>query len=189
MLACASRVWCAEWRLRGFPRPGPARARAAPRRHGPFRHRPAAPSRCQRGPFALHGGECAAHTVVYSSWALAIVIPRFLLEGRIDALCREIGGRGRADASVAAAPQVDTSELHSELRLLKMTQLRKRAKAAGAGQDALDEADDSGAPKEAMVVLIVALEAGTSEGDGLRAELGELKVSQLKRRNTSLRHD
>ena len=37
-----------------------------------------------------------------------------------------------------------------------------------------------------MVVLIVALEAGTSEGDGLRAELGELKVSQLKRRASAL---
>jgi hypothetical protein len=106
-----------------------------------------------------------------------------VFDSRIDALCRELGGRGRADAVVATeAADESSSGLHGELRALKPTQLRKRAKAAGADPDALDAADDADAPKEALIALIVELEAAAGGGDALRAELEGMKVSKLKKR-------
>ena len=48
-----------------------------------------------------------------------------------------------------------TKELRAELTLLKMSELRKRAAAAGIDDEAIEEAEDSDHPKTAIVALLV----------------------------------
>jgi len=93
-------------------------------------------------------------------------------EDRMDALCRELGSRGRADAgadaggaSAIAARDTwggtsdDAAELDStllaELRSLKVSQLKKRARAAGVDAEAIEDTDDAEIPKEVLIALIV----------------------------------
>jgi hypothetical protein len=83
---------------------------------------------------------------------------------RIGALCREIGGRGRVDASfpavAGAVARIGNSSsetaLRAELRSLKVTQLKKRAHAAGVDPHAIEESDDADVPKESLIELIAA---------------------------------
>lgn len=86
----------------------------------------------------------------------------------MDALCRDLGSRSRADAVVATAPvgggaAADAActpaeaALRAELAALKPWQLKQRARDAGADAQALDATDDAEAPCEALVVLVVRL--------------------------------
>ena len=50
------------------------------------------------------------------------------------------------------------SPLHTELRALKPSQLKKRAKAAGVAEVALEDADDAESPKEALIALVLEAE-------------------------------
>ena len=99
-------------------------------------------------------------------------------ESRMDAVCREIGGRGRADAVVPASaddetPKVPEPEpepepdddihgedgtaaaLRAELASLRMQVLQKRAVAEGVDADAVEDALDEDNPKAALIGLIV----------------------------------
>jgi hypothetical protein len=97
-------------------------------------------------------------------------------DDRMDALCREIGGRGRADALVVASPSASQSVVESgvafdisdeaadgdneeALRLalqgLRLKQLRERAMDAGLDEDALGDALDADNPKAALIGLLV----------------------------------
>merc|ERR1711935_1026139 len=84
---------------------------------------------------------------------------------RMDALCREIGVRGRADAAAAASaddspacPADPSSPLASELMATKVSALRKRALSCGVSEDALEEADDAEDTKAELIKLILAHE-------------------------------
>jgi len=84
-----------------------------------------------------------------------------------------------------AAQQTDSAAT----TLLKMSQLRARASAAGARPAQLAAAEDDPLPKEAMVALVEALEAGADEEPqrreavaALRAELATCAPSVLRAR-------
>jgi hypothetical protein len=47
------------------------------------------------------------------------------------------------------------STLLAELRSLKVSQLKKRARAAGVDAEAIEDTDDAEIPKEALIALIV----------------------------------
>lgn len=113
----------------------------------------------------------------------------------MDALCRELGVRGRADAVAASSPAVATSTEQSgaasQLSKMKLSILKKRALAAGADPQAIEEADDAEIPKDAVVGMILALEglqpsAVSEEQHALRVELEGTKLSLLKRRALGL---
>jgi hypothetical protein len=105
-----------------------------------------------------------------------------------------------AAASLAAGTEAGANtkavaELRVELQgLAKLSELKKRALADGAGQDEIDEADDAADPRSALVELIVAAadtalrndvgkDAEADTAAELRSELGGLnKLSQLKKR-------
>ena len=77
----------------------------------------------------------------------------------MDALCRELGSCARAGAVIVPAEPLE-SALHTELRALKVTQLKKRARAcATADPDKIDATDDAADAKMALIALIVELEA------------------------------
>ena len=88
---------------------------------------------------------------------------------RVDALCREIGGRGRADATVMAddthepesEPEaiVGASELVQELQGLKLRALSKRALSMGIDAESVEGAMDADDGKAALVGLIVEVES------------------------------
>jgi hypothetical protein len=97
-------------------------------------------------------------------------------EDRMDALCRELGDRGRADVEVrnvseAVVPIVDAVgdeysdssdaqvTLRTELQSLRLKQLRHRAGAEGLDDDAIDDALDGDNPKAALIDLLVEREA------------------------------
>jgi hypothetical protein len=102
-------------------------------------------------------------------------VVRLLLE-RVD-----YGLLPARSASVTVGGQ---GELREELRSLKMTALKKRARAEGIDQARLEEAEDADAPREAIIDQIVAA-AGSADSahrhQRLRDELTELKLSALKR--------
>jgi len=117
-------------------------------------------------------------------------------ESRMDALCREIGSRGRADAVVAAAvldvdPKATSSQLAgiemtplaAELRTMKGSALRKRAVACGVSDAELEEADDDDDTSAALVKLIVARELANADGEeeAARAKLLATKTSLLRK--------
>ena len=64
------------------------------------------------------------------------------------------------------------ASLAEELGALKPSQLRKRAKAAGVPEEAMEEAEDAESPTEVLIKLILAA----------TAELDALKPSQLRKR-------
>ena len=100
-------------------------------------------------------------------------------DARMDSLCREIGSRGRADASHHAdvpepAPAADgtsseaasSAALRAELQPLKLTALRKRALAEGIAKAAVEEAmDATDDPKEALRALIVEMQRSRGPRD------------------------
>eukprot|EP01046_Picozoa_sp_COSAG06_P103078 COSAG06_NODE_49240_length_326_cov_5.969163_1_plen_80_part_01 len=75
-------------------------------------------------------------------------------DGRMDALCREIGGRGRADAVVKSEHAARSLAVElctdgkAELAGLRLKELRCRAKAEGIDAALLEDADDSDDPKQ-----------------------------------------
>jgi hypothetical protein len=89
-------------------------------------------------------------------------------------------------------PQTDSDDavakLRAELLQLPPSQLRKRAAAEGAKVAELEAAEDGVSPKEAMIELIVSLQAVWASADSrggekaLRAELSQLALSDLRRR-------
>ena len=120
-----------------------------------------------------------------------------LFEDRMSALARELGSRGRADAVPAVdAPEpcpeaseegqgesAEASVLRSELGMLKLSALRKRAAATDAAETDLEAAEDAEDPKAAMIALIRAREkAAADPAAELRAELESLKPSALRKR-------
>eukprot|EP01043_Picozoa_sp_COSAG02_P089519 COSAG02_NODE_26485_length_631_cov_14161.900376_1_plen_210_part_11 len=98
-------------------------------------------------------------------------------ESRMDALSREIGSRGRADAIVEGvgsrladaietvdapepAAEIDTADtdqanLRTELAPLRVRALKKRALAEGLDSDAVEDALDEDNSKAALIELIV----------------------------------
>eukprot|EP01051_Picozoa_sp_SAG22_P008360 SAG22_NODE_633_length_8375_cov_10.556549_1_plen_1959_part_10 len=82
--------------------------------------------------------------------------------------------------SETQAPSADLAQ-RENLRGLKPSQLKKRAKAAGVTEDALEEADDADSPKEALINLIFEAEK-PADDSALREELNSLKPSKLKKR-------
>ena len=85
--------------------------------------------------------------------------------------------------------------LRQELELLKPAALQRRALAAGADQDALDDALEEDAPKAALTKIILSLEGGGGGGGGeadeggaveeeaetaLRSELEGLRLKELR---------
>lgn len=98
-------------------------------------------------------------------------------ESRMSSLSREIGDRGRADAT---AP---TSSLHKELLAAKVSVLRKRAASAGISEDELEEADDADDLKTALIDLILAAEepAVGAATSALRTQLQALKVREISK--------
>jgi hypothetical protein len=133
---------------------------------------------------------CPAHPLGAALRAELLLLPPSQLRKRAAAA-------GVADAAIeaaedAAAPKEAMVELvlanetagdealRAELQGLTPSQLRKRAAASGAADAAVEAAEDSAAPKEAMIELIVAAEGGADAA--LRAELGELAPSQLRKR-------
>jgi hypothetical protein len=105
---------------------------------------------------------------------------------RMDALCREIGGRGRADAvavDTAPARGAVNSQLEKELHAMKVSALRKRAIASGASEAAVEEADDADDTKSEVIKLILVHERSDEavKLDAIRAELLACKTSLLRR--------
>jgi hypothetical protein len=110
---------------------------------------------------------------------------------RVDALVREIGGRGRADAVPAKQHKLlaGGGPLREELQTLRLSALKKRARAADVPEDDIEEAEDADDPKAAFIELVAAAEAAAVAPGGsdfdlhvrLRDELQALKMSQLKR--------
>ena len=99
-------------------------------------------------------------------------------ELRLDSLCRELGGRGRADAVGDAVAELAAREpnvvpavtetasvvsgpsgLRAELEAMRMGSLCVRAARAGVDAAALDAAEDSPDPKAAIIQLILVEEA------------------------------
>ena len=79
--------------------------------------------------------------------------------------------------------------LSAELDQLKPSQLRKRAAAAGVTPEQIEEAEDGGAPKEALTQLLLEAESAaaaqqTGAHDALIAKLRQLPPSQLRKRAT-----
>ena len=72
-------------------------------------------------------------------------------------VCAGIGyavGSGEAGINLKAGLET-RKQLRAELSALKVSQLRKRAAAAGIDAGALEEAEDSDSPKQAIVALLV----------------------------------
>lgn len=70
-------------------------------------------------------------------------------------------------------PLFNAAELQSELRQLKMPDLRKRAAAAGVADDKIEEARDMDDPKVELVSLIVAAARGQAEAVGQNQQARE----------------
>jgi hypothetical protein len=120
-------------------------------------------------------------------------------DARMDALCREIGSRGRADAvmhtgaSLASgvASDADDTPLAKELRAMTGSTLRKRAISSGVSDAALEAADDAADTRTEVVKLILAQELPADQtgrpvlhsvDDSRRDELLASKTSTLRKR-------
>ena len=71
--------------------------------------------------------------------------------------------------------------MEAELRAAKKSALRKRCVEAGISEAALEQADDDDDSKEAFIQWLLKNSASADESK-LRAELGVLKQSALRRR-------
>jgi hypothetical protein len=121
-------------------------------------------------------------------------------EDRMDALCRELGDRGRADVEVAVlslssgqVPQahpiselesVAVGALRSELEAMKLKALKQRAIEAGVDAEAVADADDADDVKAEVIRLILERPRAADEDAGaqLCESLGGLKLKALKQR-------
>jgi hypothetical protein len=113
-------------------------------------------------------------------------------EARMDALCREVGDRGRADAMVVAATapspsarltnahtvtsntegnaaESEVSGLRLELQELKLMELRTRALSVGVTEERVEDATESVTPKAALIDLILDAEARRAPADRVRS--------------------
>ena len=92
------------------------------------------------------------------------------------------------DNSERIESDLNSLNASSDLHVLKVSELRKRAEAAGVDLEKVDEAGDAENPKEKMILLIKEAEAvRSSENDKLRGlklqeELQAMKISQLRLR-------
>ena len=134
-------------------------------------------------------------------------------ESRVDALCRELGCRGRADAdagaagaaaaaavsvAVGAAPtagrgevgsarsSTDSSPFMLELRSLKFAALQQRALSLDVDGAAVDDAVEADNPKAALIALIVA-QSSSDETEAREAAADELTAAlSLRTRRAEL---
>ena len=96
--------------------------------------------------------------------------------GELETLLDSVG------AAVGMGSTVDVpapNAMQAELRLLKLSVLKKRAQAAGVDAKTLEAVDDEDDVKQAVISLILAHE---DPGKTLEAELQSLKMSALKKR-------
>ena len=127
-------------------------------------------------------------------------------EDRMDALCRELGVRGRADAvvvateSVPAATASDDADLpdgddalRNELRSLRVRDLMRKARGAQLSEDALLDAQDSDDVKASLIDILLAAQLEQSANVQLdcarKLELEELGVRELLARARALKLD
>ena len=119
-------------------------------------------------------------------------------EDRMSAVCRELGARGRADATVPDSsvglepePWIDDggseaeASLVAELRGMKLMALRTRAMEATIADALVDDAMESDAPKSALLSLLMkhaTAKSGRDESARLRSELAGLKLLELRQR-------
>ena len=75
----------------------------------------------------------------------------------------------------------DSAQTPTGLASLRLSALRKRATAVGANAAQVEEAEDAGNPRGALIALIVQIQ-GDSSHQALRVELAQEKLSALKRR-------
>jgi len=101
-------------------------------------------------------------------------------DDRMDALCREIGGRGRADAVIAAAPD-STADRAAEM---KMCDLLSSARDAGVSEEAIMDAQDDENPKATLAALVAESRALTLADDTTdeRTALEGLRMRELMKR-------
>jgi hypothetical protein len=90
-----------------------------------------------------------------------------------------------ADQLSSAGPS--EADLRAELELLRLKELRGRAKAAGISTDALEDAADSDDPKSAVIELLTADQLATEQHTSgamvaLRAELEAMRFKELRER-------
>ena len=90
-----------------------------------------------------------------------------------------------ADQLSSAGPS--EADLRAELELLRLKELRGRAKAAGISTDALEDAADSDDPKSAVIELLTADQLATEQHTSgamvaLRAELEAMQFKELRER-------
>ena len=122
-------------------------------------------------------------------------------EDRMSALSRELGVRGRADATVEPESSVglepepwlddecsegDDASLVAELREMKLMTLRARAMEAQIADALVDDAMESDAPKSALISLLTkhAMSVSTAAGQ-LELDLQGLKLLELHQRAIS----
>jgi hypothetical protein len=78
---------------------------------------------------------------------------------------------GDPDLGYAVAFEVEDpalAEMRQELEPMRLMALQKRAETAGIDRDQIEEAMDSGAPKEGLVALLLARCADAGAGGGER---------------------
>eukprot|EP01046_Picozoa_sp_COSAG06_P038135 COSAG06_NODE_4376_length_4316_cov_699.869101_1_plen_1195_part_10 len=107
-----------------------------------------------------------------------------VFESRMDALCREIGSRGRADAMVAHASSPSAAGVHAtseawvddamsdlemELQGLKLMALQKRALSVGASEESVEDAMEYADQKASLIGLIVDAESRRGPADRIRS--------------------
>jgi hypothetical protein len=124
-------------------------------------------------------------------------------ESRMDGVCREIGGRGRADALVTEAaastsstprslvPAMRTakrtpSALLGELQGLRLKALFQRAKEAGVDDDTLEDATDSDDPKDAVIAILLSRLEVAVVASPTSADLHGMRLKELRQRAREL---
>jgi hypothetical protein len=115
-------------------------------------------------------------------------------EAAIDALDDAVDAKAAAMDLVTklcgvtqAAPSVQ-AELRAELAGLTMRELKRRARAAGAGDEDIDALDDASDTKGAAIELIIKLTPATKTEAEVRAELQGLKMrDELKKESARAR--
>ena len=109
----------------------------------------------------------------------------------VEAQLAAAAGASAAVADDADGDTVATSVLRAELAAMKLSVLKRRGLAAGVEPEAMDQVLDEDDPKAAMVEILVAAEREArlsaqstkeKEVEALRAELGSLKLSAVRRR-------
>jgi hypothetical protein len=109
-------------------------------------------------------------------------------DDRMDALCREIGSRGRADAAAvvsaagvgdavssstaaddAEAADDDASALRLELRELKLMALQRRALSVGVTVESVEDAMESADPKASLIDVILEVESRRGPNDRVQS--------------------